>query len=71
VDIITVVCPGIRKTIGIAGRIFGILGDAGINVVAISYGSSDYSINFVVAAQDTPLVMRSLHRLVDKPINMV
>jgi bifunctional aspartokinase / homoserine dehydrogenase 1 len=71
VDIITVVCPGIRKTIGIAGRIFGILGEAGINVVAISYGSSDYSINFVVAAQDTPLVMRSLHQLVDKPENLL
>ena len=68
VDIITVVCPGIRRTIGIAGRIFGILGEAGINVVAISYGSSDYSINFVVAADDTPMVMQSLHRLVDKSI---
>lgn len=69
VDIITVVCPGIRRTIGVAGRIFGILGESGINVVAISYGSSDYSINFVVAEQDTPQVMRSLHRLVDRPIN--
>ena len=65
ISIITLICPGIRSTVGIAGRIFGVLGQAGINVQAISYGSSDYSISLVVAAGDLPSAVRSLHALVD------
>lgn len=65
VDIITVLCPGIRHTPGIAGRIFGTIGDASINVLAIAYGSSDYSISLAVAHADTPSVLRRLHSLVE------
>ena len=64
VDIITLVCPGLRATPGIAGKIFGTIGDAGINVLAISYGASDYSINLVVSAADTVAVVRLLHGLI-------
>ncbi len=63
IDIITIVCPGLRSTPGIAGRIFSQLGSAGINVLAISYGASDVSINLVVSAQDTQPALQSLHTL--------
>jgi bifunctional aspartokinase / homoserine dehydrogenase 1 len=64
VDIITVVCPGLRSTPGVAGQIFGILGSAGINVLGISFGASDVSINLIVYAGDTKPAIRALHTLV-------
>jgi bifunctional aspartokinase / homoserine dehydrogenase 1 len=64
VDIITVICPGLRTTPGVAGQIFGILGSAGINVLGISFGASDVSINLIVAATETQGAMRALHTLV-------
>ena len=63
VDIITLVCPGLRSTPGIAGQIFGRLGQAGINVLAISYGASDISLNLVVSAGDTRAALQTLHKL--------
>ena len=63
IDIITIVYPGLRSTPGIAGRIFSQLGAAGINVLAISYGASDVSINLVVSAEDTRRAMETLHTL--------
>ena len=63
VDIITLVCPGLRSTPGIAGQIFGRLGLAGINVLAISYGASDISLNLVVNAGDTRAALQTLHKL--------
>lgn len=64
VDIITVVCPGLRTTPGIAGQIFGVLGSAGINVLGISFGASDVSINLIVSAPDMQKAVRALHSLV-------
>ena len=64
VDIITVICPGLRTTPGVAGQIFGILGEAGINVLGISFGASDVSINLIVSAQDTQAASRALHTLI-------
>ena len=64
VDIITVVCPGLITTPGVAGQIFGILGGAGINVLGISFGASDVSINLIVSARDTQTAIRALHTLV-------
>ena len=63
VDIITVVCPGLRSTPGVAGQIFGALGEAGINVLGISFGASDVSISLIVSALDTVQALSHLHRL--------
>ncbi len=63
VDIITVVCPALRKTPGVAGKIFGALGEAGINVLGISFGASDVSISLIVAAVDTRQALVALHTL--------
>lgn len=64
IDIITVVCPGLRTTPGVAGQIFGILGGAGINVLGISFGASDVSINLIVSAHDTQPAVQALHTLI-------
>ncbi len=63
VDIITVISPALRSTSGVAGRIFGALGEAGINVLGISFGASDVSINLIVGAQDTQHAIERLHLL--------
>lgn len=64
VDIITVICPGLRTTPGIASQIFGVLGEAGINVLGISFGASDVSINLIVSALDTQIAVKELHALI-------
>lgn len=64
VDIITVICPGLRTTPGVAGQIFGTLGSANINVLGISFGASEVSINLIVSALDTQTAVRALHNLV-------
>lgn len=66
VDIITVVCPGLRTRPGIAGKIFGTLGEAGINVMGISFGASDISINLIVSAENTQNAIRALHGLISR-----
>ena len=62
--IVTVVGAAIKQTPGIAGRIFGALGDAGINVIAIAMGSSECSISLVVEARDAEHAVRCLHQLI-------
>ncbi len=61
--IITVVGSGMRGTPGIAGRVFSLLGEQGINVLAIAQGSSECSISFIVAEADLERAIRGLHSL--------
>ncbi|MBC7251210.1 MAG: ACT domain-containing protein, partial [Anaerolineae bacterium] len=61
VVIVTAVGSGMRGTPGIAARIFGALGRANINVIAIAQGSSECSISIVVAANDAANAVRQLH----------
>ena len=60
--IVTAVGAGLRHTPGISARIFGALGQSGINVIAIAQGSSEYSISIVVAAQDGDEAVRQIHQ---------
>jgi aspartate kinase len=64
VVIVTVVGGAIRQTPGVAGRIFGALGTAAINVIAIAMGSSECSISLVVASADADLAVQALHDLI-------
>jgi len=61
--IVTVVGAGMRHTPGIAGKVFGAMGDRGLNVVAIAQGSSECSISLVVAAADGDDSVRAIHDL--------
>lgn len=64
VVIVTVVGGAIRRTPGVAGRVFGALGAAGINVIAIAMGSSECSISLVVDAADADRAVQTLHDLI-------
>jgi bifunctional aspartokinase / homoserine dehydrogenase 1 len=61
--IITVVGSGMRGTPGVAGRVFSLLGQHGINVLAIAQGSSECSISFIIAQEDLDHSVYELHTL--------
>ncbi|HSV86837.1 MAG TPA: aspartate kinase [Levilinea sp.] len=62
--IITVVGAGMRHTPGISGRVFSVMGEQGVNVIAIAQGSSEVSISLVVDAADGKRAVRALHDLI-------
>ncbi|MBP1465067.1 aspartate kinase [Candidatus Chloroploca sp. M-50] len=65
VVIIAVVGSGMRGTPGIAGRVFGALGNVGINIIAIAQGSTENNISLVVAASDGDDAVRAIHHSFD------
>jgi aspartokinase/homoserine dehydrogenase 1 len=64
VVIVTVVGGAIKRTPGVAGRVFGALGSDGINVIAIAMGSSECSISLVVGSPDADRSVQCLHDLI-------
>jgi aspartate kinase len=58
---VAVVGAGMAGAPGTGGRIFTALGNAGINVMMISQGSSEANISFVVKQEDGPRAVRVLH----------
>ena len=61
--IITVVGAGMRGTPGVAGRVFALLGEHRINVLAIAQGSSECSISFIIHESDLQKAVTELHTL--------
>jgi aspartate kinase len=62
IAIVAVVGERMRGTVGIAGRTFSALGRAGVNVIAIAQGSSEYNISFVVEASATQDAVAAVHQ---------
>src|SRR5581483_9091924 len=63
VAIVTAVGGGMRGTPGVAGRLFGALGQAGVNIIAIAQGSSEFSISCVVLDDHAVVeALRAVHR---------
>jgi aspartokinase len=62
VAVVAVVGDRMKGTPGIAGRVFGALGESGVNVIAISQGSSELNISLIVAENDAPAAVRAIHR---------
>lgn len=62
VVIVTVVGAGMRSTPGVAARVFGALGQADINVIAIAQGSSDCSVSLVISGKDAAAAMQRIHQ---------
>jgi aspartate kinase len=58
---VAVVGQGMKGTPGIAARTFGILGEHGINIIAIAQGSSELNISFVVARSDLQRAVQLVH----------
>jgi aspartate kinase len=59
--IVAVVGAAMKGTPGVAARIFGALGESGINVIAIAQGSSECNISLVVARGDADEAVRKIH----------
>lgn len=57
-----VVGSGMQRVAGVAGRLFGTLGQAGINVRAIAQGSSELNISFIIERSDEDAALRAVHR---------
>ncbi|HEX7976779.1 MAG TPA: aspartate kinase [Anaerolineales bacterium] len=64
VVIVTAVGEGMRHIPGVAGRIFGALGERQVNVIAIAQGSSEVSISLVVSAADAGAAVQAIHELI-------
>jgi aspartate kinase len=62
VAIVAAIGDRMRGTPGIAATVFGALGGAGINVIAISQGSSERNISLVVTERDAAEAVRAIHR---------
>lgn len=60
-SVIAVVGENMRKTPGIAGKIFGALGRNGINVVTMVQGSSEYNISIVISKKDETKALNVIH----------
>ena len=67
--IVAVVGSAMRGAVGIAANVFQAVAEAEINVIAISQGSSEANISFVVGEKDATEVVRAIHRVfeLEKP----
>lgn len=61
VAVVAAIGDHMRGTPGIAATVFGALGAATINVIAISQGSSERNISLVVDEKDASTAVRALH----------
>lgn len=62
IAIVAAVGDHMHGQVGVAATVFGALSDEGINVIAISQGSSERNISLVVTAADAPAAVRAVHR---------
>ena len=62
VAIVAAVGEGMRGTPGVAARLFGALGQAKVNVIAIAQGSSELNISLVVTEKDREKAVRAIHQ---------
>jgi aspartate kinase len=61
VAIVAAVGEGMRGTPGVAARVFGALGRARVNVMAIAQGSSELNISLVVHESDRERAVLAIH----------
>jgi aspartate kinase len=61
VAIVAAVGEGMRGTPGVAARVFGALGRAKVNVMAIAQGSSELNISLIVHETDRDKAVRAIH----------
>ncbi len=60
-SIIAVVGENMRRTPGIAGKVFQALGKNGVNIIAIAQGSSELNISAVISREDEAKALNALH----------
>lgn len=60
-SIIAIVGEGMRKSTGISGKLFSVLGKNGINVIATAQGSSELNISVVIEKNDLSKSLNAIH----------
>jgi aspartokinase/homoserine dehydrogenase 1 len=65
VSIVAVIGAGMRGSARAAGRVFTLLSDEGIEVLAIAQGSSELNLSFVLPSAAADQAVRSIHREFD------
>ena len=63
-SLIAVVGEGMRHTPGIAGKLFSVLGEQNVNLIAIAQGSSERNISFIIKNDEVKSAVRSLHQYI-------
>ncbi|MBT3936540.1 MAG: bifunctional aspartate kinase/homoserine dehydrogenase I [Candidatus Marinimicrobia bacterium] len=63
-SLIAVVGEGMRHTPGISGKLFSVLGEQNVNVIAIAQGSSERNISFIIKNDEVKSAIRSLHNYI-------
>ncbi len=61
-SVVAVVGARLRRHAGVAGKIFAVLGDNGVNVRAIAQGSSELNVSLVVSETRLKAALNALHR---------
>lgn len=61
VSIIAIVGEGMRKSTGVSGKLFSVLGKNGVNVIATAQGSSELNISVVIAKTDLSKALNAIH----------
>ncbi|GAA4433661.1 bifunctional aspartate kinase/homoserine dehydrogenase I [Ravibacter arvi] len=60
-SIIAIVGEGMRRSTGISGKLFSVLGKNGVNVVATAQGSSELNISVVISKNDLSKALNAIH----------
>jgi aspartokinase/homoserine dehydrogenase 1 len=61
-EIVAVIGENMRGRVGLSGRLFGALGNAGVNILAIAQGSTELNISLVVAKSDKSTAINAIHQ---------
>lgn len=61
VSVIAIVGEGMRRSTGVSGRLFSVLGKNGINIVATAQGSSELNISVVIGQKDLSKALNVIH----------
>jgi aspartokinase/homoserine dehydrogenase 1 len=60
-SVIAIVGEGMKKSAGISGKLFSVLGKNGINIIAIAQGSSELNISVVISKNDLSKALNAIH----------
>ncbi len=61
VSIIAIVGEGMRRSSGVSGKLFSVLGKNGINIIATAQGSSELNISVVICKNDLSKALNAIH----------
>ena len=61
-EIVAVIGENMKGRVGLSGKLFSALGDAGINILAIAQGSTELNISFVIENSSKTEALGAIHR---------